>query len=300
MSNGRTAETAQASLVDEVFGIREEIEFIGTGPERIFSTLHAPLTQPVGAVLLCSSIFVELLSGYQEEVWLSRRLAQRGIVVRRFHYRGTGHSDGEAEDVTYESACEDALALARRLQQETGFSSLGFVGTRVGALIAATIGRGFPDAPMTMIQPVLDGDRLFKEVSRARTIALLNEEGRRPEEPAPEDIFTILERERTVDILGYRLTDRQYQSVRAPRLIEELGPEPRPVQLIQVAKRKTIAGDYQRFLDDLAAKGFPVDAVEVNDEIAWWFHDSHRHLIPEIGDAIVPWLADRLTKEDAR
>jgi hypothetical protein len=91
-----------------------------------------------------------------------------------------------------------------------------------------------------------------------------------------------------------------YQSVSSRRLLDELGSEPRPLQLVQVAKRKGIAADYQRFVDQISSKGFPVDTVEVDDDIAWWFHDSRRHLIPEIGDGIVPWLADLMTKEDVR
>lgn len=300
MADGSTAAPTRALLVDPVVGIREEIEFIGSGPERIFSTLHAPTGEPQGAVLLCSSILAELLAGYQEEVWLCRRLAQRGFVVRRFHYRGTGHSDGDAESFTYAGARDDALSVARYLAEESGFSQIGLIGTRVGALIAASIGASFPSAPMAFIQPVLDGGRMFREVSRARTIALLNEEGRNEGDAPPEDMLKILARERTVDVLGYLLTDPIYQSVQERKLVTELGDTARSVQLVQVAKRKGIAADYQRFLDEIAAKGFATDAVEVDDDIAWWFHDSRRHLIPEIGDAIVPWLAGRLTKEGAR
>jgi alpha/beta superfamily hydrolase len=300
MADGSTAAAPRATLVDPVIGIREEIEFIGSGPERIFSTIHAPLGEAQGAVLLCSSILAELLAGYQEEVWLCRRLAQRGFVVRRFHYRGTGHSDGDADDFSYEGASDDALTVARHLAAETGVDRIGLIGTRVGAMIAATIGAAFPSAPMAFIQPVLDGERMFREVSRARTIALLNEEGRNEGDAPPEDMLKILARERTVDVLGYRLTDPIYQSVRARKLVSELGDGARPIQLVQVAKRKGIAADYQRFLDEIAGRGFATDAVEVDDEIAWWFHDSRRHLIPEIGDAIVPWLSGVLTMEGAR
>ncbi|MGH2784120.1 MAG: alpha/beta hydrolase [Actinomycetota bacterium] len=292
--------SARATRVDEVTGIREEVGFIGTGPERIFSTVHAPLGQPIGAVLLCSSILAELLAGYQEEIWLSRSLARRGFVVRRFHYRGTGHSDGDADDVTYEQVVEDARTVATHMREETGIDRLGFIGTRVGALIAATVAAGSPGAPLALIQPILKGDALFKEVSRSRIIWLTREEGREPGEPPPEDVLAILARDRWVDVLGYRLTERLYESVRSHVLADELGSQPRPVQLVQVAKRKGVSPDYQRFLDELTARGFETEAQLVNDEIAWWFHDTRRHLLPEIGDAIVPWLSERIEREGAR
>jgi pimeloyl-ACP methyl ester carboxylesterase len=290
----------RAALIDREAGVREEVGFIGSGPERIFSTLHAPIAQPTGAVLVCSSILAELLAGYQEEVWLCRRLAERGLAVRRFHYRGTGHSDGEAEDVTFERVREDALAAAEHLCEETGIANLAFVGTRVGALIAASLGSRFPGAPMAFIQPLLKGDALFKEIGRSRHIWLMREEGRDENEPLPEDMLTIMHREGWVDVLGYRLTETIHRSVSPRVLTDELGSNARPVQIVQVMKRKGILPEYKRFLDELDAKGFQTDSKLVNDEIAWWFHDTRRHLLPEIGDAIVPWIADLVTKEQAR
>lgn len=297
MSNDQAVAPSRASRVDAKAGVREDIEFIGAGPERIFSTLHTPTAQTKGAVLLCSSILAELLSGYQEEVWLCRLLAEQGLAVRRFHYRGTGHSDGEAEDITYEGLVEDARVVADHLHAETGFERIGVIGTRVGAVVGASIASGQPGMPLALIHPVLDLEKLFKEMGRARKISLMNEEGRSPDDGPPEDMFAVLTRERSVDVLGYTLTEPIYQSLRSHKLTDELGPTARPVQLIEVAKRKTMSTEYQRFLDNLAAKGFATDARLVSDEIAWWFHDTRRHLIPEIGEAIVPWMSDRLAQE---
>jgi pimeloyl-ACP methyl ester carboxylesterase len=300
MGQDQSVASAGATRIDEKAGIREEAGFIGSGPERIFSTLHAPLGEPVGAVLLCSSILAELLAGYQEEVWLCRGLAQQGFAVRRFHYRGTGHSDGDSDEVVYSSICEDARTVAAHLREETGIERLGFIGTRVGALVAASVGATTPGAPMAFIQPILKGDALFKEVGRSRIIWLTREEGRPDDAPFPEDMISILERERWVDVLGYRLTSAVYESLRGRTLADELGSEPRPIQIVEVAKRKSLSLDYRRFLDALGAEGFATDAQLVNDEIAWWFHDTRRHLLPEIGDAIVPWLTGLLVKEESR
>lgn len=297
MRNEQAVAPSRASRVDAKAGVREDIEFIGAGPERIFSTLHTPTDQTKGAVLLCSSILAELLSGYQEEVWLCRLLAEQGFAVRRFHYRGTGHSDGESEDITYEGLVEDARVVADHLRTETGLDRIGVIGTRVGAVVGASIVSGQPGMPLALIQPVLDLEKLFKEMGRARKISLMNEEGRSPEEGPPEDMFAVLERERSVDVLGYTLTEPIYRSLKSHKLTDELGPSARPIQLIEVAKRKTISPEYQRFLDDIAAKGFDTDGKLVPDEIAWWFHDTRRHLIPEIGDAIVPWISERLAQE---
>lgn len=297
MGHGQSVEAARATRVDKDAGIREEVGFIGSGPERIFSTLHAPLSEPIGAVLLCSSILAELLAGYQEEVWLCRGLAQRGYWVRRFHYRGAGHSDGDADELTFSSIREDALTLTDLLREETGMERLALVGTRAGALVAASIGAAFRGSPMAFVQPVLKGEALFKEISRARAIWLSREEGRSKDAPTPEDMLSILERDRRVDVLGYPLTDRLYQSLRSLTLADELGSEPRPIQIVQVAKRKVLSSDYERFVDTLGGKGFATDVALVGDEISWWFDDTRRHLLPEIGDAIIGWLTSLIAQE---
>lgn len=289
-----------ATRVDAEAGIREEISFIGSGAERMFSPLHTPLSTPVGAVLICSSIMAELPAAYREEVRLSERCAQRGLIVRRFHYRSSGHSDGDSDDLTYESICRDALEVAEHLRDETGAGQIGFVGTRLGALVAATIGSRFPGSPVSFIEPVLDGGSWFKEISRARRIALMNEEGQPQEQAPPEDMLAILERDRSVDALGYRLNHRFLESVRPRRLLDELGSEPRPVQLVQVANRRGLGAPYQRFLEELEARGFPAVAATVTDEIAWWFMATRRHLIPQIGEAVVPWIGEQLVKEEAK
>jgi alpha/beta superfamily hydrolase len=52
------------------------------------------------------------------------------LAVVRFHYRGGGHSDGQASQVTHDSMVEDALAASEWLVEKTGIARIGLVGTR--------------------------------------------------------------------------------------------------------------------------------------------------------------------------
>lgn len=52
------------------------------------------------------------------------------MAVVRFHYRGGGHSDGQASQVTHDSMVEDALAASEWLVEKTGIARIGLVGTR--------------------------------------------------------------------------------------------------------------------------------------------------------------------------
>src|SRR3712207_4346225 len=89
---------------------RDVIEFFGSPGEQMLATTHMPLGTPLGGVVICSSLRAEFETNYRREILLGRALADRGIAVHRFQYRGTGNSDGDARDVTFESMQLDAEA----------------------------------------------------------------------------------------------------------------------------------------------------------------------------------------------
>ena len=79
---------------DLVAGIEEEVGFLEASGSSLFVCQHRPLGPVTGAVVICPALFVDQLRNYRAEVSLARRLAASGVLVQRFHYRGTGHSDG--------------------------------------------------------------------------------------------------------------------------------------------------------------------------------------------------------------
>ncbi len=78
-------------------GITEAAEFFGPPGERMLGLAHLP-TSAASGVLVCSSIQAEFAKNYRREVLLARALARQGRAVGRFHYRGTGNSDGDSLD----------------------------------------------------------------------------------------------------------------------------------------------------------------------------------------------------------
>ena len=75
---------------------------------------------------------------------LARRLASRGLAVGRFHYVGTGNSDGDLGDVTIAGMAADAAAVAAALAAASGTDRIGFVATRLGSLPASSVASGWP------------------------------------------------------------------------------------------------------------------------------------------------------------
>jgi len=164
----RFGHMGDVTRVDRRLGIVETLGFFGSGPLRMFGCTHAPQGRALGGVVICSPVLGEFLRNYRNEVMLARDLAVSGFAVQRFHYRGSGHSDGEWCDATFETMRDDAIVAAEWLKAATGVSDIAFVGTRWGALIAASAIPRFPMAPLVVIEPPLDCSRYFREVLRWR------------------------------------------------------------------------------------------------------------------------------------
>ncbi|MDP8959415.1 MAG: alpha/beta hydrolase, partial [Actinomycetota bacterium] len=126
----------------------EEAWWFGPDGQRLFGFLHLPEGRPRAGIVVCSPLHAEFLRNYRREVLVARALAARGFAVQRFHYRGTGSSDGQASEATYETMRQDALLAAGHVLERSGATRLGFLGTRWGALVAAAGAAGFPGAPL--------------------------------------------------------------------------------------------------------------------------------------------------------
>ncbi len=72
-------------------------------------------------------------------VKLARHLAQMGITVLRFDFRGSGESEGRFEDMTLSAEISDGLRAFEFLAGETGSdpSRLGILGLSMGGAVAA-------------------------------------------------------------------------------------------------------------------------------------------------------------------
>lgn len=111
--------------------------FFGTD-KRLYGVLHTP---PQGicnqAVLICPPVGQEYLRLHRSLVWLSGMLAEKGIGVLRFDYRGTGDSAGVLEKVVADEWLEDGEEAFEELHEQFGSVPKSVIGIRLGALVAA-------------------------------------------------------------------------------------------------------------------------------------------------------------------
>lgn len=281
----------RAVRVDPASGVSEEAEIAGEAGSRMFSVFATPATRPAAGVVICSPILAEAPNNYRREVMLSRRLASRGLSAVRFHYRGAGNSDGETAELSVESMEHDMRAAADRLVERTGVTRLAFMGTRLASLVAAAGSRLFGPSPLALWEPVVTPAEYFGEILRAQ---LMSDLGGRSRGELLQELQTV----GWLDVLGYRIERSLYQGACVRDLGADLGDQPRPVLLVQLARggpRSHLLGLGRR----LEERGFPVEAARLPNSEAWWFPDDQSTDAVSGADeaaidVTVDWLCRRL------
>jgi alpha/beta superfamily hydrolase len=129
--------------------------------------LHALLdlpAQPRAAVLLVPPLFHEWQRSYRLFALLAECLAQRGVAVLRFDYRGCGDSWGEDSEFLPSRALEDIRAALAALEQHARCHA-ALLGVRGGGLLAAAAAAGLERA-LWLWQPVVEGAAHLAELRR--------------------------------------------------------------------------------------------------------------------------------------
>jgi alpha/beta superfamily hydrolase len=285
--------------VDRATGTREQLEFFGSGPQKLFGARYAPSSTPTAGVVVCPSLHCELLASYRDEVLLARALAARGVVVQRFHYRGAGHSHGDTPEMTFERMVEDARDAADRLRAESGVAEPAFMGTRFGSLIAAAAARDTA-APLILWEPVFESAAFFKEAFRAR---IVRDFRLMDKPPTQADLVEEMRAKGFIDIHGYPLDLATYESSGQRSLVTELGDTPRMIFVGQIGRPTMRKPDLERALETWKVNGFEVDVDVIADEKMPWFLPDARHLTPErmaMVDKTSDWVMSHILKRNAR
>lgn len=299
MSTFTVPSTAIATRKLPGSGIHEQVSFLDVGDRKLFSVRHLPRAEVRGGVVICSPIKAELMKNYRREVTLARELAARGFATQRFQYYGAGHSDGTSAEIDFPGMLADTLGATESFQSDTGVRQLAFVGTRVGALVAAATARRLGPAALVLWEPILRADRYFREVFRARLMRDLTA-GVRGE--STEGLLARLDRDGAVDILGFSIDEPLYESLRERTLEAELGSDPRAILLVQLSRRRQLRGGYANLQARLTESGFTVECELVEREEAWWFEETDQSppaATPELIGATADWLDRTLTGSGA-
>jgi len=281
-----------ATRIDDANGTAERIELRGAEGRRVFSCVYLPPSRPRGAVLICPALHSEFTRNYRREVLLARRLAEEGFAVERFHYRGTGNSDGDGWELSFETMREDAANCLEHLLAESGLRTPYLVGTRWGALVAASVASAHPEAPVVMWEPLLDASRFFRDAFRTRLIFERKSGVERPS--TGDELAQRLREGEAIDIVGHTLEGALYVSSADRTLEQELGVADRSMLLLQIGPSGTVRREYSEQSDRWRTAGLSVDVEIVKGDETWWLVDERWH--DEGGRPMTKELIERTTR----
>jgi hypothetical protein len=276
-------------------GFTVEAGFFGPAGSRLFGMRCVPREKPLAGVVVCPGLHTDFTRDYRNEVLLSWELARRGIAVLRFHHRGQGHSDGDADQMTFESLKDDALAATSLMRSIAGVRELAFVGCRLGGLIASAAAREHDGAPLVLWHPIADVDDYLREVLRTRRMSELAG-GAGAGQGDPFDGAS----DGAINVFGTPVFEKLVQSFRGRTLLGELGLGRRSIFVFMSGAGKRPRREEQNAVEALGRAGFDPDVHSAGEAVAWWVsgarheRDGAQGLAVVAVPATVDWLARRL------
>ena len=275
----------------------EDRGWLQCGDHQLFACVHLPRSDIRASTIVCSPLFGEGMRNYRNEVWLARSLACMGIATLRFHYAGTGHSDGAAASLSLSAAVEDSVELLDRLVMTTGASTAVVVGTRLGAAIATELAVMRESPAIVLWDPVVDGQQYLQEQSRWVAIARLaaSDVGRRGantamHRPAAGEV---------TDVIGYPMNAGLRDEIAAVDLRQTEWPSRAAVLVVEATPEPDLTPQAAQALDLWRGAGADVRALHIPREEGFWFvGDSwvrHRHdpVSRQLIEGTTRWLYER-------
>ncbi len=267
MTSGPSA-TDFARRVDRETGVVEDAGFFGPVGNRLFGVAYRPSPEARGAVLICPPLLSEFDQSYSVNVALARALAGRGLTAYTLHYRGTGHSDGEADIISLKTIREDIATAVRRVREETAVTAPVVVASRLTALAAASAPADLGARRLVLWEPALEGRRYFREAWRADMMFQINEGTSAAQR---ENFVEQLSRTGRVDVLGYPIGRKLHDTFSASTLRDELTEVPERLLIVRGGPPGQSRGDLEELASRLVERGCTVDLQALSEPIVWWF-----------------------------
>ena len=182
------------------------------------------------------------IRSYIPWVLWARYLAERGIDVLRFDYRGIGESEGVFEETSFDHWCEDAHLLAGWLKNQSPDLPLVLHGLGIGALLASLVfDAGLGESLLLWSPPANANQALRSMLVRWVNVEQLFKYG---DERKPPSVFIQqLERGSPIEVEGYQWSGKLWQDslhVHLPAALQDEGTAragyKRPVRIVKLGK----------------------------------------------------------------
>jgi uncharacterized protein len=126
------------------------------------------------ALLMCNPFGQEAIRSHRLFKLIADRLARNGLHVMRFDYFGTGDSDGDDVDVSFDGFVDDTQTAHTELLRRANVGQVSWLGLRLGASIAAISSSATPITlkRLVLLEPIFSGREYIEELDEAHNTAL--------------------------------------------------------------------------------------------------------------------------------
>jgi pimeloyl-ACP methyl ester carboxylesterase len=244
---------------------------------HLYTVLHR-VSKPIGRVLLVGPFAGERHSSYIPWVLWARYLAERGIEVLRYDYRGIGESSGAFEEMSFSDWSEDVHLLARWLKEQTPEVPLVLHGLGVGALLASRAFHGGVGEVLLLWSPPESANQALRSaVVRWINVEQLFKYG---DERKPASAFIQeLERGSSVEVEGYQFSGKLWQNSflfdMPPAMRDDASARAeykKPVRILKLTREAAPLVKAGTVADDRAK------------DFSWLFHENWQWIAASIDD----------------
>jgi len=259
---------ASSTFIVEGSNVEERTELVPSGDSWIFTCIDRPSRPARGMVLICPSIYAEFVKNYRCEVLMARTLAASDLVVGRFHYRGTGHSGDVEGPVTAASMIDDARAAYEHIRRDAPQRATILLGTRWGALIAASLAAESPGSSVVLAEPIIDIGQLVRDAMRSMAIRELRKGSTSPASLGRQDDIPVPTE--GLHAVGYRIERPFFESAAGMNLGALVAAAHRSVLLIQIRRASKPSPTFVSLANDWRESGLEVGLRTIEEQVAWW------------------------------
>ncbi|MBE0434366.1 MAG: hydrolase 2, exosortase A system-associated [Methylomicrobium sp.] len=179
--------------------------FISGASGRLFAVYWSPADKrPTRAILHLPAFADEMNKSRRMVAEQARAFVQQGFAVLTLDLFGTGESDGDFGDATWDIWLQN-VDEARRWLAEQGIDTVFYWGLRTGALLAMDYiqRRSITDTRLLCWHPVLNGETFVMQFLRLRVAAaMMNSDAPREK---TSDLKQQLLSGQSLEVAGYRL-----------------------------------------------------------------------------------------------
>lgn len=243
---------------------------------NVFALFQAAQGEQKGAFLFIPPFAEEMNRCRAAVSWQTREFAKIGYSTLVLDPFGTGDSEGELSDASWDVWQSDITIAANWLENKTS-SSISLWGFRLGCLLAADFANSSPGRIRNLLlwQPVVDGKLFLTQYLRYR-VASLVDRGLPPE--TTREIRYRLNSCEIIEVAGYPISGALAEGLDKARFSNFDS-----LQVMDIAWFERTADDEKPFpipaqkaMDALRYSGSNIDAYKFSDPQIWQLHDKDR------------------------